>query len=218
VSDAPDTPVEPKVDGRRLRAERTHNAIVDGLLALIEEGNLKPTAPQIAERAEVSLRTVFQHFTEVEQLFAAVSERQIERIVEMVRPVDPALPLPDRFDAFAAQRIELLEHITPIARAAQLQEALSPMVRAEADRMRQLGRVEVARTFAPELDTLPAGERDRLCAALVAAVTWRTWEALRTEVGLDRAAAGEVMRFSVGALLAAAGFPVTAGGEHAVAG
>lgn len=197
-----------KVDGRRLRAKRTRAAIVDGLLALIEEGDLKPTAPRIAHRAGVSLRTVFQHFEEVEALFAAVSERQVERIAEMVVPVDSALPLPERFEAFVAQRCRVLEAITPIARAAQLQEPLSPSVRAEADRLRQLGRDGVLRAFAPELEALEGDRRERCVAALSATTAWRMWEVLRAEQGRDVQRAEELLRYQVAAILASAGFDV----------
>jgi AcrR family transcriptional regulator len=197
---------EAKVDGRRLRAEKTRVAIVDGLLALIEDGDLKPTAPQIADRAHVSLRTVFQHFAEVEALFAAVSERQVERIAGMVSDIDTRLPLPERLDAFVGQRCRLLEFVTPIARAAQLQEPTSPMVQVEAERLRRLARDEVERVFAAELAALEGERRDLLLSSLNAAVTWRAWETLRAEEGLDQPEAEACIRFSAGAILAAAGF------------
>ena len=38
-------------DGRAARAARTRAAIVDALLALLEEGDLQPTANRIADRA-----------------------------------------------------------------------------------------------------------------------------------------------------------------------
>ena len=45
------------VDGRLGRGTRARTAVVDALLDLIEEGDLRPTAPRIAERAGVSLRS-----------------------------------------------------------------------------------------------------------------------------------------------------------------
>ena len=49
-------------DGRTVRAERTRQALVDSLLNLLDEGQLTPTAAEIAARAGVSERSVFQHF------------------------------------------------------------------------------------------------------------------------------------------------------------
>ncbi|MDQ1404005.1 MAG: TetR/AcrR family transcriptional regulator, regulator of autoinduction and epiphytic fitness, partial [Actinomycetota bacterium] len=91
-------------DGRTARAQRTRRAVVDALLALIEEGDLRPTGPRIAERAGVSLRSVFQHYNDLESLFAAAGERQLERIADAVTPIDPTLPLGARVVSYAEQR------------------------------------------------------------------------------------------------------------------
>ena len=56
-------------DGRRLRSERSRQAIIDALLALMDEGTLVPTAQQVSTRAGVGIRTVFRHFSDMETLF-----------------------------------------------------------------------------------------------------------------------------------------------------
>src|SRR3546814_18232311 len=75
---------------------RTREAIVDATISLIDEGDLRPTAPRVAERAGVSMRPVFQHFDDLESLHAAVVERLVERVAVLVVPIDPAGPLADR--------------------------------------------------------------------------------------------------------------------------
>ena len=40
-------------DGRRLRSERSRQAIIDAMLGLVEEGVLIPTAQQVSSRAGV---------------------------------------------------------------------------------------------------------------------------------------------------------------------
>src|SRR5829696_7731046 len=115
-------------DGRTVRAERTRQALVDALLALLEEGDMRPTAERIAERAGVSERSVFQHFPDREALFEAVARQQYERIVPTLTPVDASLPLPERLDAFVEQRARLLETVTPVRRAAVLLEPESEVV------------------------------------------------------------------------------------------
>ena len=44
-------------DGRRARSERSKQAIIDATLALMEEGNLIPTAQQISDKAGVGIRS-----------------------------------------------------------------------------------------------------------------------------------------------------------------
>jgi TetR/AcrR family transcriptional regulator, regulator of autoinduction and epiphytic fitness len=50
------------MDGRVARAERSRRAIVAAHLALIDEGDLRPTGERIAERAGVSLRSLWTNF------------------------------------------------------------------------------------------------------------------------------------------------------------
>ena len=106
------------LDGRTARAVRTRDALVDATIALVEEGDLRPTAPRIAERAGVSVRSVFQHFDDLETLFGAVGARMVERLSELVRPVDPGAPLAERIPAFVVQRCRVNEAVSPINRAA----------------------------------------------------------------------------------------------------
>src|SRR5690606_35096731 len=89
-----------KVDGRTARAERTRRAIVDALLALIAEGDLKASPERIVARAGVSLRTLWSQFKDLEGLYAAANARLIERLDEQHRVIDPALPLGLRVDQF----------------------------------------------------------------------------------------------------------------------
>ncbi len=83
-----------RLDGRRARALRARDAIVDALLDLMQEGQVRPTAAQIAARAGVSLRTVFQHFRDLEALFAAAADRQTARLLALAGEVPATGPLP----------------------------------------------------------------------------------------------------------------------------
>ena len=105
-------------DGRAARALRTREAIVDACIALVEEGDLRPTAPRIAERAGVSVRSVFQHFDDLPSLHIAVTESIAERMAALVVPIDATLPLDDRIARFVEQRSNLLEAMTPFRVAA----------------------------------------------------------------------------------------------------
>ena len=66
-------------DGRVTRGARNREAIVDALLACYEAGLLRPSLPEVAARAGVSVRSVHNHFADVEALRAEVAQRQWER-------------------------------------------------------------------------------------------------------------------------------------------
>jgi TetR/AcrR family transcriptional regulator of autoinduction and epiphytic fitness len=68
VAPGSEAPAPATTDGRVLRGERNREAIVEALLELYQEGDPQPPARAIAERAGVSLRTVFQHFNDMDTL------------------------------------------------------------------------------------------------------------------------------------------------------
>jgi AcrR family transcriptional regulator len=188
-------------DGRTVRAERTRQALVDALLALLYEGHLQPTAERIAKRAGVSERSLFQHFADREALYQAVALQQYERIAPTIEPIDLSLPLPERIDAFVSQRARLLEEVTPVRRAALLLEPESEVVAGWLQSVRRQKAREVERAFRAELDTLEHRERGEVLGALVAASAWTSWESLRAHQRLSVDRSRAAMRRTIGALL-----------------
>jgi TetR/AcrR family transcriptional regulator, regulator of autoinduction and epiphytic fitness len=188
-------------DGRTVRAERTRQALVEALLALLSEGRLRPTAAEIAERAGVSERSVFQHFSDREALLEAVAREQYERVMPTIRPVDASLSLATRIDEFVAQRTTLYERASGVRRAALLMEPESDVVAGWLTTVRRAGAAEVERVFRREIEATPADEREPLRAALVAACAWGTFEALRFHQGLSVSRTRGALRTMVARLL-----------------
>ena len=193
-----------QVDGRTARALRTREAIVDATIALVEEGDVRPTAPRIAERAEVSVRSVFQHFDDLESLYAAVAERLLERVADLVGTIDPTIPLPQRIERFVAQRGRLLEAISPIRRAANVHAPFSPVITQRLRAGHDFFKSEVEQAFKPELDRLTEPERGELLDALSVTLSWGSWETLRTLDGSTQARARRVLEKALAAVLASA--------------
>lgn len=190
----------PPTDGRTLRSLRTREAIVDATIGLLEDGDLRPTAPRVAERASVSVRSVFQHFDDLESLHAAVAERLVERVAVLVPPIDPEGPLEERLARFVRQRSLLLEAVTPIRRAAHVHGPFSTEITARLRDGQAFLRAELLHTFAPELAAAGDHAADRL-DALDLALGWSTWDGLRAGLGRSPADSERVMRSMATALL-----------------
>jgi AcrR family transcriptional regulator len=189
------------VDGRTARALRTREAIVDACCALVDEGNLRPTAPRIAERAKVSVRSVFQHFDDLEGLYAAVADAMMERLSHLLMTVDPGLPVGRRIGEVVHQRTVLLEAITPIRRAAAVHAPFSAEVQTRLQSGHDFLRSEIERLFATELGAVPAGDRVVLLDALDTVLSWPSWDNLRSLNGRSEAEACVVLERMVAALL-----------------
>lgn len=179
-----------------MRAERTRRAVIDAHLALLLEGDLQPTAARIAARAGVSVRALWSHFGDLEQLFAAAGEKTLEVQYAEYRPIPPGLPLAARVDQFCHRRARMLEVIAGASRAAQLRLPFSPQLRANRARHNERLRAELEELFAEEV----AGDPD-LVTALLVATTWPAWMGSRDDLGLGVDEATEVMRRAVTALL-----------------
>jgi TetR/AcrR family transcriptional regulator, regulator of autoinduction and epiphytic fitness len=192
-----------RVDGRTARAERTRRAIVEAHLALLSEGDLRPTGERIAERAGISLRTLWINFKDMETLFEASGVEILTREAAAYRPVPTDLPLPQRVDEYCRQRADLMQMFAPIFRAAAMRQPTSPQLRR--NRVKHIERVrrEVEELFAPELELAGPGAGE-LVDALVAASMWPAWSMLRDGLGLDDEGARRAMTRTVSALLVTA--------------
>jgi TetR/AcrR family transcriptional regulator of autoinduction and epiphytic fitness len=192
----------PRVDGRVLRGRRNRDAVVASFLALIEEGNLRPTARDIATRAGVSLRSVFQHFEDLEQILAAANALENQKLAPMLKPVDRRLPFDGRLEAFVGRRRQLLEAVDPVARAARLREPFSAELRANRDFLHKEARRQCALAFGPELRGRRGPARRQLLDAVAVTSSWSAWYCLTEEMGLGHDAAADVMRAMLRSLLA----------------
>jgi TetR/AcrR family transcriptional regulator of autoinduction and epiphytic fitness len=171
-------------DGRLTRAARTRASVVEALLTLNDEGNLRPTARDIAAKAGVSLRSLYVHFDDLEALFVAASRRQAERLLEELPPMVTEGDFDTRLDAFLSRRVQIHELGNGVRRAAQLQEPFSPALQRAMASGRKALRAEVKACFGPEVaasDTIADG---RLLRALDIVTSPATWESLRIHQAL----------------------------------
>ena len=180
-------------DGRSARAARTRDAVVEALLSLLDDGNFRPTARQVAERAGVSLRSVYVHFDDLEDLFTAAAHNHFERMRDLVESIPGDGPLESRLDTFVRQRERIHEASAQVRRAAVLQEPFSPALAEVLSLARKLSRAEIELVFAPELGRRDEIGREHLAIELEVIANASTWETLRVQHDLSAEAARETV-------------------------
>jgi AcrR family transcriptional regulator len=188
-------------DGRRARAERNREAVVEAILDLLTEGASEPTAEAIAERSGVSVRSVFRHFDDLESLYATAVERHSERIAALFEPPPSGGALDDRIRGLVARRSRLFEEMTPVRRAGERLRGRSPVIDERLGFARRLLRSQLEELFEPELAELDGAARRDVLDAIEAATSWRIWELLRTEQRCSVARARAVTTRTLTALL-----------------
>lgn len=193
-------PKRNNTDGRIARGERTREAIVAAHTEMLREGVLRPTGQMLADRAGVSLRTIWLNFKDIEGLLTATTAYWLDSDAQLRRQVDPSLPLAERIVLYCCQRRDRLEQMAPAARSAALGEPFSAALQVSRRRHVDRSMKDLAETFAPELAAIGPGQ-DVLLKALFVATSWAAWSTLRDDHGDDADAALDAMRFSLTKLL-----------------
>src|SRR5580692_6797099 len=129
---------EPARDGRVARGQRTRRSVAEALMQLLRDGESDPTAKAVARRAGVSLRLVFHHFADMDDLYQFVGALQLRRQWTAMPRISPKLSLATRIERTVSHRATLFEEISPVRRALVRRAPSSPGVRADigaADRL-----------------------------------------------------------------------------------
>jgi AcrR family transcriptional regulator len=202
--DAENAPESTVTDGRVARGQRTRRNVAEALMELLREGDQEPTARAVAQRAGVSLRLVFHHFTEMDDLYHFVAALQLRRQWSEMPGISPKLALATRIERTVAHRAALYEEVSPIRRALVRRIPSSKGVTVTIAAADALLLEDLKNTFEPELAALSASSRLELLEAMDVATCWEAWERLRAGSLLQTRGARRVMTRMLDALCAPA--------------
>ncbi len=178
-------PRKPRVDGRRLRSERTRRLIVEAYMALVRENGQMPTAVQIAERAGYSVRSIFERFPDLTALRVAVTDYAIAEARAHAALRDLDAPRAARIRSQVEQRAETCERWLPLWRVLSTDVSHSPDLAQRIGVIRQLIVMRMEMMFKPELSTVSETERRRTILALEALTDFECWARMRELYGLS---------------------------------
>ncbi|MEM9570634.1 MAG: TetR/AcrR family transcriptional regulator [Pseudomonadota bacterium] len=184
-------------DGRRQRSDRSRRKIIEAMFELLREGNMAPTAVEVADRAKVGLRTVFRHFEDMESIFEEMTD-------ELKSVVMPALLAPleattwrERLFEVADRNAEIYERVFPMQVALVLR-------RFQSDFLAKQYKSEVHLLRESLKSILPKKVRDNriLFAAIEVNLTFATWRRLREDQHLSVPNAKATLKLTLSALTA----------------
>jgi AcrR family transcriptional regulator len=202
----------PRIDGRRLRSERTKQLIIEAFLSLLRENPQMPTAVQIAERAGYSVRSIFERFPDLNALRVAATDYQLAQALALAPPRGLDGDRQTRLRAQVNTRAHTCERGIALWRVllqfAAQDETGQLRQRVARSRETTVGRIELM--YRPELAGLPEEERHQLLIALEALTDMESWARMREEHGLSFDEACEVWVHAIDRLLPATPAPVAA--------
>jgi TetR/AcrR family transcriptional regulator of autoinduction and epiphytic fitness len=162
----------PSTDGRRLRRERSRNAIIDAVFALIRDGKVPPTVDDVAERAGVSVSSVFRNFDGLDDLQRQAFDRFQERFEHLfAAPTNRDADVATRLREHVRTRIELYMAAGPLMHVAR-QRSLDyqPMAEGVAH-MRERLSAQTRQRFAAEIQDLTPADAANLIAFIDASTS-----------------------------------------------
>lgn len=174
-----------RVDGRRLRSERTRQLIMEAYIALLRESAEIPTAAQIAARAGISTRSVFERFADLQTLSLATADYAFAMGEAQAAPRNIDGDRPARLRSHVETRASICEQWLPlwrvlVANQGRLDELKT---RIRFIRLAVIKRLELM--YRPELTGLSDGDRRDLLVALEALVDFESWGRMREFHGLS---------------------------------
>lgn len=174
-----------RVDGRRLRSERTRRLIVEAYLALVRENGQVPTGAQIAERAGYSLRSIFERFPDLTALRVAATDYAVAeaRADAALRDLDASRAT--RIGSQVTQRAATCERWLPFWRVLSKNAAESPELVQRIGVIRKLIVLRMEMMFKPELAAMTESDRKKTLLALEGITAFESWERMRELHGLS---------------------------------
>jgi AcrR family transcriptional regulator len=159
------------------------------MIELVRAGNPAPSAEAVSRQADVSLRTVFRHFDDMDSLYQEMSAVVEAEILPFWSEPLPQAPWPELLTELVARRARVFERIMPFKLAGNVRRHQSELLER---RHRDLNAIQ-RRVLE---SVLPARFRSDplLLEALDLLLCFESWHRLRSDQGLSVAKARSVLR------------------------
>jgi TetR/AcrR family transcriptional regulator of autoinduction and epiphytic fitness len=191
-------------DGRKLRGARTRERIIRAVVDLAREGELHPPARLVAERAGVSLRNVYHHFSDIVTMRETALRSETNRHFENFPSLDRDAPLDQRVADLATQCSAFFETTAPLRKALSADPEAAEQSSTSIKEWRRTTRQKLRRAFEEELP-LDKRARREVLDALDLATSWGNWLFLRDILGRSPSEAAAVIERSISGIFASAG-------------
>ena len=167
-------------DGRRQRSDRSRRRIIEAMFDLLRAGNMSPSAVEVAEHADVGLRTVFRHFEDMDGIYNEMTEA-------LMASIRPKLTAPFESETWRERLFESID------RRADVYESVFPMKvclslrRFQSDFLQEQYKRDLSQMRSALRDILPDDiiEDRALFAALDVTLAFSTWRRLRQDQKLS---------------------------------
>lgn len=157
---------EQPVDGRHARRQRSRAAVIDAVFSLVQDGKVPPTVDDVAERAGLSVSSIFRNFDGLADIQRQALENFQPRFAHLFVVDDADRPRAQRIQAHVRARIDLLAAAGGLLRVARARALDHPPILEGVARLRGRFADQTRHRFALEIAQLSPAEAANLCALI----------------------------------------------------
>ena len=181
----PDPTLQEKAPpARRTALEVRRARAIDAFIDLVLEGGIPPSSEQVAERAGISMATLFRYFDSLDQLRLDATRRVKQRFAPLFRLEGVGRgPLPERIRRLVAHRIALWEQVHPLTRLDRSASLFDPGAEETIELGRRAMADQIRAHFEPELRARTPAEREDAVVTIASLTSVESWEQFRQSQG-----------------------------------
>lgn len=176
------------LDGRRARSERSRERIIEAVLTLVKGGMINPGAQRVADLAQVSLRTVYRHFEDIESLYEEIANVCESKFMPIFMRPYVSTDWKGQLGEHLNRRLQVFEDTLYLRLCTNSRRFQSPSLMQHYNRYLKSERSVIEALIPEELQ----GDTD-LVAVLDIAMCFGTYHRLRLEIGYSPAKTKEIV-------------------------
>ena len=157
---------EQSIDGRHARRQRSRTAVIDAVFSLVQDGKVPPTVDDVAERAGVSVSSIFRNFDGLADIQRQALEDFQPRFAHLFVVNDADRPQPQRIQSHVRARVDLLAAAGGLLRVARARTIDHTPILEGVARLRGQFAEQTRLRFAAEIEQLSPAEAANLCALI----------------------------------------------------
>lgn len=169
----------PETTTRRPSPSERRLRVIDSFIDVVLEGGV-PTADEVAERADVSMATLFRYFATLDEIRHDAIERVLDRFPRLFMLPDNATDDREkRIRSFVAVRLDLHEALHALQLLQRASAVRDPGAAEMVHNSRLMTAEQARRHFEPELRDLTPARRESLLATLEVVTSVESWQTFR---------------------------------------
>ena len=160
--------------------------MLEAAKSFFDEGEARPSAEALAERAGVSLASLYRYFDRLDDLAQLVFESQVDEVAPLLRIETEGRTLDERIVDFVDARVSVYERVQGTARMGRSRAVDHVEIAASLAEARRRWSAQVRAVFAPELHARSATDARDVVAMVDTIASFESWDLLTTLHELPR--------------------------------